>query len=244
MQRYLREAKAAYLNIGTLTYPQEFKVDGKKVKRDIKVFGQRVKRRFANTKGFSLFWFLEFQANGQPHIHFFTTNFIHYAWLAQNWAEIVESGNPDHIKSGTQIDPIKAGRYGIASYASKYAKKSSQKVVPEGFEGVGRFWGIIGDKSVIAHTAKEEVHQFKLHNKGVNAEFMAEKLQKAHQMGKIRCWSGQIEEADIRCFTIEVVDPVVVIHLQKWFLGLYGRKGYQKGWLMGERKRYERKKVL
>ena len=37
---------------------------------------------------------------------------------------------------------------GAASYAAKYAAKSDQKVVPDGYEGVGRFWGHWGVKVV------------------------------------------------------------------------------------------------
>lgn len=36
------------------------------------------------------------------------------------------------------------------AYASKYAAKLTQKSVPEGYENVGRFWGVTGVRSVLA----------------------------------------------------------------------------------------------
>jgi hypothetical protein len=36
------------------------------------------------------------------------------------------------------------------SYASKYAGKLEQKQVPEGYTGVGRFWGVSGWRGVVS----------------------------------------------------------------------------------------------
>ena len=40
----------------------------------------------------------------------------------------------------------------MVSYATKYAAKLEQKQVPSNFSDVGRFWGVIGERSVMAAT--------------------------------------------------------------------------------------------
>jgi hypothetical protein len=96
-------------------------------------------------------WFLEFQSRGAPHVHLIVFDCVIDAkkrkalrsWAGRAWAGIV--GNPSkiekqkHVKSGTQIAKMKKPHFG---YAKKYASKMEQKDVPDGFYGVGRFWGV------------------------------------------------------------------------------------------------------
>jgi hypothetical protein len=119
-----------------LTYPRDFPVDGKVVKRHADIFSKRLQRR-----GFVREWTLEFQERGAPHINVLINGFLPKEELSRMWYEIVGSGDERHLRNGTSIKGIySVGQ--VMSYISKYIGKQSQKQVPEGFENVGRFWGI------------------------------------------------------------------------------------------------------
>ena len=122
----------------TLTYPREFSSDGKEVKHHLELM-----REWFRYRGVSAFWFLEFQARGAPHFHLFTDNPVEAKELSRKWYEVVGSGDEKHLRAGTQIQKIRKP-HAIAAYAAKYATKSEQKTVPEGYSNVGRFWGGFG----------------------------------------------------------------------------------------------------
>jgi hypothetical protein len=138
--------------MGTLTYPCEFPTNGEKCKRDIECLSKRYERMVDHDPSFSFFWFLEFQQRGAPHFHFFCTHEIDKSDLSRWWFEIVGSGDERHLLAGTGIEFIRSGRHGTCSYASKYAAKHEQKVVPANFQNVGRFWGVIGFSSCMSAT--------------------------------------------------------------------------------------------
>lgn len=163
MRRYLRECRSHYTNMVTLTYPQSFPTNGEETKEHLRRFLQEMQRyvnrqdtatrkqRLANpeshgidTQDYSSFWFLEFQGRGAPHYHIFTTHNFPKEWIANKWYSIVNSEDIRHLHAGTRIEKLATGRAGTISYASKYAAKQEQKDVPEGFEKVGRFWGVYG----------------------------------------------------------------------------------------------------
>lgn len=146
MRRYLRTCTSEYTVLCTLTYPSEFPVSGSVCKRHLREFLRRV-RRLYGTDTFSAFWFFEFQERGAPHFHLFLTCAVPSQVVAGLWYEIVGSDDERHLRAGTRIESLKSGRYGTCSYASKYAAKQCQKVVPSGFSDVGRFWGIVGVRS-------------------------------------------------------------------------------------------------
>jgi len=151
MGRYLREAEAEYRIMVTLTYPADYPSDGREVKEHLRRFLQEM-RRLAVDNGvlatYSSFWFLEFQNRGAPHFHIFTTHRIDYSLVAELWYNIVNSGDKKHLKAGTRVELLKAGRNGTIVYAKKYAKKQSQKQVPDDYLNVGRFWGVSGLRKV------------------------------------------------------------------------------------------------
>lgn len=151
MRHYLRSCNAEYKNMVTLTYPAEWPVDGQKVKADLASFFKRCKRFWddAGHAGInpSAFWFLEFQKRGAPHFHIFTTHFIPHALVSRWWYEIVGSNDQRHLLAGTRCEKLRHGKGGLCSYASKYANKNEQKLVPVEYTGVGRFWGVFGDRS-------------------------------------------------------------------------------------------------
>lgn len=124
----------------TLTYPNDFPMDGKIVKKHLNLFLTWLRKR-----GVSGIWFMEFQRRGAPHFHMLLSEAIDFPIIARRWYEIVGSGDMKHFAAGTRIEYMREVAAGVR-YAEKYAIKSEQKLVPEGFESVGRFWGRFGFK--------------------------------------------------------------------------------------------------
>lgn len=155
MRRYLRECKADYGYMVTLTYPGEYPSTGIETKNHLRRFLQELQRDAKRSKKqtsqpHSAFWFLEFQGRGAPHYHIFTTHPVNKAWASKRWYDIVGSDDIRHLHAGTRCEVLARGRAGTISYASKYAAKAEQKLVPVGFENVGRFWGVYGWRTVMA----------------------------------------------------------------------------------------------
>jgi len=154
MRRYLREAKAEYTTMLTLTYPLQFDVSGPAAKNHLRRFIQECKRYYerhtGHLDGWGMFWFMEFTDAGQIHFHLFSTARIPYQWVAQTWFGITNTGIFEHLGAGTRIEAFRNKNGGFQSYAAKYANKQSQKVVPDGFVECGRFWGIAGEKGRVA----------------------------------------------------------------------------------------------
>lgn len=149
MRRYLRETKCKYRSMLTLTYPDRYGIDGKRCKDDLRRFIQELRRNSSN-EFWGCFWFLEFQRNGRIHFHLFCSDFYDKQWISRIWFRIVGSGDDKHLRAGTRIEQIKHGRKATCSYASKYAAKFEQKLIPEGFGWVGRFWGVQGYRARVS----------------------------------------------------------------------------------------------
>jgi hypothetical protein len=154
MRSYLRECLSEYRYMLTLTYPGFFPANGQSVKEHLRRFCQELKRYQASRGGdperFSAFWFLEFQERGAPHFHLFLTDQFPAKWIASTWYFIVRSDDHRHLQAGTRIESIRSGHKGIMAYASKYAAKQEQKIAPQGYENVGRFWGVYGRRAVMS----------------------------------------------------------------------------------------------
>lgn len=157
MRRYLRECRSDYSHMVTLTYPFEYPSNGTETKEHLRRFLQELQRedrrridRKSSDPIHSAFWFLEFQERGAPHYHIFTNRAVNKDWCSKRWYEIVNSEDIRHFHAGTRCEELVRGRAGTISYASKYAAKQAQKVVPPGFENVGRFWGVYGCRITLA----------------------------------------------------------------------------------------------
>lgn len=130
----------------TLTYPGEFSSDGDKCRRDRRAFLDWLRRE---TGGCEYLWFLEFQQRGAPHLHVLTdalwprtrdsVTALRFR-VSTTWYRIVGSGDTRHLAAGCRTEKLRSARGGT-HYAVKYAQKMRQKVVPEGYTNVGRFWG-------------------------------------------------------------------------------------------------------
>ena len=149
----------------TLTYPDDFPGSPRQWKRDLKVFFQRLLRAFPEVGDI---WKLEPQKRGAPHYHMLVWLPYGYAeihkftkWVADNWYEIVGSGDINHWKwhmgllgNGNLpcVGTINSPR-GAMAYAGKYMGKLTEEgdLEPELLKAwgeAGRWWGVIGKKNI------------------------------------------------------------------------------------------------
>lgn len=159
----------------TLTYPREWENDPRAWKTDLDTFGKWLQRAYPTA---SFIWKLEPQQRGAPHFHLLVFGIAFLPWqiVAMRWAEIVnrrklpqsfpvERGKYgalifhewvccniddhaviDHIRAGVKVEAIRS-RNGVMRYCGKnYMGKECE--LPEGWEKVGRFWGIVGRKNL------------------------------------------------------------------------------------------------
>jgi hypothetical protein len=126
----------------TLTYPRQFPMDGRTVKRH-----WHNMRTWLVRSGLKGAWFLEFQKRGAPHFHVFLNGRVPASEVSRRWYEVVGSEDLDHLVAGTRIEQLREA-HAAPAYAAKYAAKVEQKEPPEGFSDVGRFWGTFGDLDV------------------------------------------------------------------------------------------------
>lgn len=135
----------------TLTYPREYPSDGRVVKKHLNHFLITYRREYGPC---SYLWFLEFQARGAPHIHLLTDvplprrdkdalGLVRLR-ISTIWYNIVGSRDSRHLAAGTRTETIRK-KDGARHYGVKYAQKMRQKIVPEDYRNVGRFWGCSRD---------------------------------------------------------------------------------------------------
>jgi hypothetical protein len=147
-----------FSSLMTLTYGVDYPVNGKQVKENLNRFLVYAKRRYGL---FDYLWFLEFQRRGAPHVHICTTlpqpSTIGRAWFAHTWTNISVKedrfySTMDRKKRSLAASCFKVHNHrsawertkkpdGLARYVVKYALKPQQKIVPDEYRNVGRFWG-------------------------------------------------------------------------------------------------------
>jgi hypothetical protein len=164
----------------TVTYPKEFPCDGVIVKEHLHLLLAGLRRKCL---GVSYLWFLEFQRRGAPHLHLFLSAalpepleplrrvsgrvrkvvMIHRPWqdwLSRLWFKIVGSGDEKHLRAGAAWEVIEKPD-GAARYVAKEAYKTFQKVVPDDFQNVGRFWGcsrdVPPDEGFVVHATQAQI---------------------------------------------------------------------------------------
>ena len=136
----------------TLTYPSVWPDDPKVWKDHLDKFGKWLARAYPNA---SAIWKLEAQMRGAPHYHLLVwgVSFIPHELLAQRWYEIVGSNDPKHLAAGIQVVATR-NKKDVMAYASK--KYMGKEV--GGFEGVGKFWGVLNRKALpVSKTLSFEV---------------------------------------------------------------------------------------
>lgn len=137
----------------TLTYPSTFP-PVERSKRDIKVFFQRLGRRFPQS---GCIWKLEPQQRGAPHFHLLVwgceTSELHL-WVSRAWYDVAGEGDENHLRfhlgqlAGSRpcVERVRSWR-GVWSYASKYLGKTFE-VAGWGDAWTGRFWGVVRRENV------------------------------------------------------------------------------------------------
>ena len=104
---------------------------------------------------FDYLWFMEFQRNGTPHYHLLTSipkptddDTERKLWqayakrIAPDCKQTQEHVLYVHLKRSDRQawENLRSGD-GAARYVTKYALKPHQKLVPDAYQDVGRFWG-------------------------------------------------------------------------------------------------------
>lgn len=164
MVRYLRECEADYKFMGTLTVGGQYSRDPEDFRKAVdrwlvaamRELKQAHRRAGESEDEASIFWWVEFQSRGAPHLHLYYTKFIPWKALADRWSSICLRFNlcsdteADYFwKTSTKFEKIRCGYRGMISYARKYAIKQDQKeevlgVLDGGWRG--RFWGVRGNR--------------------------------------------------------------------------------------------------
>lgn len=125
----------------TLTYHNNWTdFTGKDCKNHWAMLRKRIARKYPDIFGL---WFFEFQKRGAPHFHFITSEPIDNKWLRESWNDIVDPENDIHRRKGAKAQVLYK-KEAAGAYAAKYTAKDEQKIVPDNFQDVGRFWGVFG----------------------------------------------------------------------------------------------------
>jgi hypothetical protein len=137
----------------TLTYPSAWRsvVPDGRVLKDRHL--RRWKQRWEGAFGIKVMgaWAMEFQKRGAPHIHMYVglpeASIEEFRlWALETWYRIVDSGDQKHAMMGVDVRPCfygnaEANAARVADYFWRESGKQGQKTPPEGFHGVGRYWG-------------------------------------------------------------------------------------------------------
>jgi len=137
---------------------EKYRNDGRAIKDQLDQFFRELDIFMrSNHVSWSAVWVLEFQKNTHnPHFHMVVildknihskgkTIWLLREWIKPTWARII-GGSEKSERVGTDVQGIK---HSVIGYFAKYCgKEGIQKKVPEGYEGIGRFWGIRGRKAL------------------------------------------------------------------------------------------------
>jgi len=137
---------------------EKYRNDGRAIKNQLDQFFRELDIFMrSNGASWSAVWVLEFQkSTHNPHFHMVVildknihskgrTIWLLREWIKPTWARII-GGSEKSERVGTDVQGIK---HSVIGYFAKYCgKEGIQKKVPEGYEGIGRFWGIRGRKAL------------------------------------------------------------------------------------------------
>lgn len=161
--------------------------DGHTVKNHLNIFLTSLRRKFP---GVRYLWILEFQTRKTPHFHLFLT-LPHdtpglHDYMARSWHEIAESDSREHLRFHRHPSNFIAWDMGSGAYLCKYLDKEHQKAVPEGFTGVGRFWGnsrgLVPAPVIVSAADLDEAYSYEVvdHETGEVQEFRASEYVTRH----------------------------------------------------------------
>lgn len=161
--------------------------DGREVKRHLNLFLNSVKRHYP---WFQYLWILEFQSRGIPHFHLFCNLDIQddtRANLASIWHRIAEPESTQHLRFHRNRKNFIEWDMGTGAYLCKYLSKESQKCVPDGFTGVGRFWG--NSRGLVPEPEIIETCDLQSHNGDVPTKALIRSLCRHHEKS-LRRWKS------------------------------------------------------
>jgi len=143
---------------------------GREVKKELHNFLIQLRSRYS---GIGYLWILEFQEREVVHFHLWLTVPVGpelHRFMAELWNKIAEPRSKKHLRVHLHLKNFIVWTMRSAGYLCKYLDKEHQKKVPEGFDGVGRFWGasrglvkpgvIVGDQEIddtFSHDFKDGV---------------------------------------------------------------------------------------
>jgi len=133
----------------TLTYPADWPLEWSAWKSHLHRFTEHhLTRRGRERLPIGGIWKLEPQKRGAPHFHaiVYGSNEYDVSALAEKWSRTIGTNDLHHKKYGLNFAPARSIR-GVMAYAGKrYMGKTV--AVPEGWEHVGRYWGVFGRQYV------------------------------------------------------------------------------------------------
>ena len=136
----VRNSAHALISQFCLTYHETWPSDGSELKTHLDNFLRSVRREYP---GVHYLWVLEFQTRTAPHFHFFSTIEATIEVgnrLAEIWNRVI-AGSQQHLRFHKHPSNFLPWELTKPGYVTKYLEKEYQKVVPDNFENVGRFWG-------------------------------------------------------------------------------------------------------
>ncbi len=146
----VNQNKAGKALFATLTYPAAFPWDYREFKAHLAKFGKRFVYYFPNG---AFHWKLEFQKRDAPHFHPIFWNVPvgtgkemqrFRAWVAENWYEVVGSGDVRHLRAGTSVELMRS-QMAIMRYCAGYLSDTDQT---RPGQSVGRYWGVVGREKI------------------------------------------------------------------------------------------------
>lgn len=222
LRDYLVACDAEYRVFCTITYPYGDPAGQSPMhaKKHLRALFERI-RRLWGSKRFSyesLCWWMEFTQRGMVHFHFLSTRYVDKSWLAMAWYQIVASENPYHLKAGTRVEGLRS-RGDAVNYAAKYATKQMEYPV-EGFERIGRWWGVYGQRSVV-----EADIYIKGGSKGLEQEELTGLYERLQAKMLDLCEQGQAKlisnmDEDFNIISFRVPQLTVRRMLRRFLIGL------------------------
>lgn len=158
----MHASRIKFTSMITLTYPKKFPLTGTVVKDDVGYITKYLKGVYDTP----YLWFLEFQKRDAPHVHIlvdvdgisphsrltlglkWTHRIILSEWFKEQYEKepdpslyaAIEAYKVLSVAANPKTWEMIREPEGARNYVTKYAVKAYQKIVPDNFQDVGRFW--------------------------------------------------------------------------------------------------------
>jgi hypothetical protein len=181
----------------TLTYHNEWALDGLKWKGDLKLLYRNHLHKWGRVPAI---WKMELQRRGAPHFHLLVMwpgrsvpeASAYWAWLAVVWNRVVAEGDGDHLQFGTNVQVAQSWN-GVNNYAAKYLGKRTSAPVDEEtgeIRSCGRWWGVWSKSELPIEFEREPLTE-------------AQAVVCRRVLHKLSGKTGQGRMQNVRCFLLE-----------------------------------------